>query len=130
MNRPHHQRGFTLLEILVAFMLLALVGGALLQLFQGGLRNLDSSAEITHAALLAKSKLTELSALGEVQPGNDSGRFDDRYRWELALEPYLETDALLPESAQQPLRATIDIRWNRDGLYRLQTLLLSRREGP
>ena len=121
-----HARGFTLLEILVAFVVLAMVGGALLQLFQGGLRNIDSSAHVSHAALLAKSKLTELSASSGLSPGLRSGRFDDTYSWQLELSPYtLENGAPLPQSSLTALHAELQITWEPRGSYRVQTLLLA-----
>lgn len=124
-------RGFTLVEILVAFMLLAVVGSALLQLFQGGMRNLDTSRHFTHAALLARSKLTELLAIPNLQQGEDSGRFDETYRWSLQLEPYLdESGDPLPPSRNQALRADLTIHWEPKGEYRLTTLLLTRELEP
>jgi len=122
-------RGFTLLEILVAFVVLALVGGMLLQLFQGGLRNIDSSAHTSHAALLAKSKLTELSAIAGLQAGQLSGDFDEQYRWTLELTPYTsEDEAPLPEAGLLGLHATLDIHWQPHGHYRVTTLLLAGQE--
>lgn len=123
------QQGFTLVEILVAFMVLALVGGALLQLFQGGMRNLDSSRHYTEAALLARSKLTELSVAPHLAAGEQSGRFDDTYRWTLTLTPYQETiDRPIPETHLLPLKADLTISWQPDGEYRVSTLLLSRED--
>lgn len=127
MMRTVRQDGFTLLEILVAFVVLALVGGALLQLFQGGLRNVDVSTHISHAALLARAKLNELSASDNLQPGQSEGRFADGYRWQLQLEPYAGSPGDVPPDATlQALSATLDIFWEPDGVYRAHTLLPSR----
>ena len=123
-------RGFTLVEILVAFMMLALVGGALLQLFQGGMRNIDSSRHYTYASLLARSKLTELMAIPNLTEGIESGRFDDTYRWSLQLTPYVEdNDEPLPDARARALRADLKVQWDTEGEYRLTTLLLTR-EAP
>lgn len=78
-------RGFTLVELLVALVLLAVAGGSLLQLFQGGLRTARLAGAQSHAVLLARSKLTELQAYPYLQPGTLSGTFDDGYHWEAAL---------------------------------------------
>jgi general secretion pathway protein I len=90
LNRGGCQRqgGFTLLEILVAFIVLAVVGGSLLQLFQGGMRNVAYSAEYSRAALLARSRLAELEAYPGLLPGEDEGAFDEHYRWRLVVTPY------------------------------------------
>lgn len=125
------QRGFTLLEILVAFAMLAVLGSTLIQLFHGGLRNIDSSAHISHAALLAKSRLTELQASSNLQPGELSGNFDDRYSWQLSLEHYdSENGQLLPESTLRALHATLDVTWEPDGRYRVTTLLVGKQASP
>jgi len=44
-----HARGFSLLEVLVAFVILALVAGALFELFGGALRNAGAAGEWTRA---------------------------------------------------------------------------------
>ena len=120
-------RGFTLLEILVAFTLLALLGGTLLQLFQGGLRNIDSSDKISHAALLARSKLAELQSVKALAIGQQSGRFNEEYHWRLELQPYTsENGKSLPPANLRALHATLDILWSNQGRYRVQTLLLSK----
>lgn len=124
------QRGFTLLEILVAFVVLGLLGSLMLQLFQGGLRNLDSSEHISHAALLARSKLTELQSQPALTPGLSEGQFDDTYHWRLQLTPYtIDADGQpLPPSRIAALLAELSIHWPADGEYHLQTLLLSKQE--
>ena len=123
--------GFTLLEVLVAFIVLALVGGMLLQLFQGGLRNIDSARHTTHASLLAMSKLTELQATSNLEDGDYEGEFDETYRWRLNLQPYVEEDEdALSSSELSGLTATLDVLWEPDGRYRLKTLLLTEAESP
>ena len=126
-----HIRGFTLLEILIAFTVLATLGGILLQLIQGGLRNVDSAERITHAALLARSKLHELIVADAIVAGTDNGSFDDGYRWQLELTPYSEEEyGPLPESSLRGLRTRLVIEWQPDGRYQLDTLLLARGENP
>ncbi len=125
------QSGFTLLEVLVAFIVLALVGGMLLQLFQGGLRNIDSGKHITHAALLAQSKLTELQATTNLQEGEYRGAFDETYRWHISLNPYVEdADDEASSTELRGLTTTLDVIWDPDGRYRVKTLLLTQAEAP
>lgn len=98
-------RGFTLLEILVALVVLAVVGGALLQLFHGGLRNVRTSADYTRAALLARSKLAELEAREYFAPAVEEGRFDERFQWGLWIADYLGPDGVRTPGAAKPLDA-------------------------
>lgn len=135
MSRPRLARrrrsaGFTLLEILVAFVLLGLVGTSLLELFQGGMRTVGLSAEYSHAALLARSKLAELQAYKTLEQGESSGEFDTAYRWHLRVFPYepLEGDPLPPTPGIEPLLVELTVSWGDDSRprdYRLTTLALS-----
>jgi general secretion pathway protein I len=56
------QRGFSLLEVLVAFVILSLVATALFRLFSGALVNASAADDYTHAVLVAESALTEAAA--------------------------------------------------------------------
>ena len=108
MPRIQTANGFTLLEILVAFIVLSVVGGALLQLFHGGLRNIALSTEYSHAALLAKSKMAELDARTVVEPGDSEGSFDDTYRWRLTTEPHVDEDgSVLPKAEYQAMKNSV-----------------------
>jgi general secretion pathway protein I len=129
MRRARAERGFTLLEILVAFIVLAIVGGSLLQLFQGGMRNLAHSTDYSHAALLARSKLSELEAYPEVAPGEQTGDFDERYRWRLRVAPYQDPDgAPAAASGVELMTAELSVSWGEDREERsitVETLLFS-----
>ena len=103
-------RGFTLVELLVALTLLAVVGGTLLQLFHSGLRAARLAGEQSHAVLLARSKLTELQAYPSLQPGTLSGEFEDGYRWEAVLTQLADADAAEPGPIQL-LELQLTIAW-------------------
>ena len=120
-------RGFTLIEILIALTMFAVIGGGLLQLFNEGLRAARIADDRAHAVLLARSKLTELQAFPFLQPGTLSGRFADGFRWRATLSigdaPPNRVTQLLP------LKTDIEISWG-DGAnarsFRLRSLLLTR----
>lgn len=124
MRTADRQRGFTLLEILVAFVVLALVGSALLQLFQGGLGNLAAGEQYSRAALLAESKLSQLRNAIELNEGSSEGELEQGYRYQLQLAPYVE------DGEPQPtlLQADLTIAWDDGGgerRYKVRTLLLT-----
>src|ERR1700690_801183 len=52
--------GFSLLEVLAAFVILALVGTALFRVFSGALGNVAASDEYSRATLYAESRLAGL----------------------------------------------------------------------
>ena len=82
------QRGFTLLEVLVAFVVFALVFATTLQILSGSLRNVKRSAEYTQAALWAQSRLDAVGIDPPLESGQYQGEFDHDYSWELEIVPY------------------------------------------
>ena len=64
----HRQSGFSLLEVLVAFSILALALGVLLQSFSTGMRGVTQSGLYSRATLLAESIFA--------RAGRDKGRRD------------------------------------------------------
>ncbi len=120
--------GFSLLEVLVAFVLLALVLGALLRVFGQGLAHAAIAEEYARAALLAESHLASLGQQEPLLPGTWRGNFDDRFRWELYLLPH-EEDTASPIPAAL-LRAELTVFWSSGSRQRqltLTTLRLVRR---
>jgi general secretion pathway protein I len=122
-------RGFTLVELLVALTLLAVVGGSLLQLFHSGLRTARLAGDQAHAVLLARSKLNELQAYPSLQPGVLSGEFEDGYRWEATLAQTPEVSGTEPSGGPlQLLDLVLTIRWDEGDdarSFTLHSLLLT-----
>ena len=76
------ESGFTLLEVLVAFAVLAVMIVPILQVFGGGLGAVDSARARSTAALLARSKLAEVGAGETLMEGETSGIFNvPGFRW-------------------------------------------------
>jgi general secretion pathway protein I len=129
MRREH---GFTLIEILAALTMFAVVGGMLLQLFDTGLRSTRKSAEMTHGVLLARSKMTELLAYPQLTPGTLEGEFGDGYRWRADLTPPADSDRNF--GPLQPLFLAVTVYWgdrHDESSFRLETLsFTSAMEGP
>lgn len=77
------QRGFTLIELVAAFVLFAVGFGVLLQILSGCLHTTAQSADYTRASLWAQS-LLDIQGVGEtLRDRDDSGNFDDKYSWRL-----------------------------------------------
>lgn len=88
MSRPGKTEGFTLIEVLVAFTIMALALGVLLQTFATGLRNLGTAESYTTAALHARSKLAEIGPILPLEVGEQSGELADGFAWRASVEPY------------------------------------------
>lgn len=82
------QGGFTLLEILAAFVIFSLSFAAVLQILSSSMRNTVRSAEFTQAALWAQTKLDAVGVDPILEEGTSRGEFDDKYSWELDITPY------------------------------------------
>jgi general secretion pathway protein I len=103
--RKHGQtreRGFSLLEVLVAFVILGLVLGTLMQIFSGGLRNIGRAGEYQRAVLLGQSKLATVGIEMPLKEGESSGEFDAAYRWQASIRPFQETQIAVPEPSGAP----------------------------
>jgi general secretion pathway protein I len=86
---PRRLRGFSLLEVLVAFVILALVATALFRLFSGALVNASAADDYTQAVLVAESVLAEAAAAKPLAEAANSGSTEDgRIAWTTRVTPY------------------------------------------
>ncbi len=97
------QRGFTLLEVVVAIAVLGLFLGAGLELLALGLRSARSSADVTQAVLLARRTLDEVSL--ELKPGVVQGKAAGDVRWTAEVIP--QTVGVAPSEEDEDLPARL-----------------------
>ena len=110
MSDRRRQQGVSLLEVLVAFAILGLCLGVLLQVFSGGLRNTALAEDYTQAALYAESILAAVGGEAPLAPGEDLGRVNDKFAWRIRIEPYV--DELLPQDSPAVLYwVTVEVFW-------------------
>jgi general secretion pathway protein I len=116
--------GFTLIEVLVALVVLATTVVAVLQLFGGGLRLARAAGDHSDAALVASARLADIEP-GALTEGVTEGA-DGPYRWtrRITLAPDLlpvETDT--PDAARIRLaRVSVEVRWGQGRRFELVTL--------
>jgi general secretion pathway protein I len=136
-NLKTKQTGFSLLEVLVAFVVLALVLGVLMQIFSGGIRNTNRATHHQEAILLAKSKLASVGIEIPLQLGEITGSFGKRYHWKLnishhqddGIQSYDQNAATALIVPVILLNTTIEVFWNEpdaSGSVKLQTLKMAR----
>lgn len=87
-------RGFTLIEIVVAMAILGVGLIVIIELFSGGLRLGRISEEYTQAIGLARMKLEEISLAEQLREGSEKGEFNKDFRWQVGVK---KVDLLLVE---------------------------------
>ena len=128
-NSLKNEQGFSLLEVVVALMIMA--GGflAVLNLFSGSVRSVDFSGQYLKAVTLANSKMNELE-IQNFTVDDSSGNFknEENYRWEVDISPY-DSDLNNEESGIQLQKILLKILWDDDGHTRNIELATLRLEG-
>lgn len=95
--------GFSLIEVLAAFVVLALVATALFELFGGALRNAAAADDWSRAVLLAESRLAAAAGTRPLREGTERGDADDgRIKWEARVVAWEvpELDAELARTSE------------------------------
>lgn len=82
------RRGFTLIETLAAFAILAMALAGLLQSLGLGVQNEVRADFMARASRQGKSQLERLGVDQPVGPGITTGRYDDGLVWSLEIGPY------------------------------------------
>jgi len=108
-------RGFSLLEVLVAFSILAMTLGVLFQIFSSGLRRAQLAEEYSYAVLMAQSELSRIRSEGLPGIGVHLNTIDRRYRSRTLVEPYGAVEEESPETEPvvllRPYWVTVEIIW-------------------
>ncbi len=112
---PRCVRGFTLIEVIIAFALLALALTLLLGSMSGAARQVRHADDSGRATLHAQSLLAQLGVGEALRPGTRQGVFEQgRYRWVMQVTPY--TDPMKPrpaaaDSAPRQLAVELSMTW-------------------
>lgn len=129
------QRGFSLLEVIAAIMLLAIAFTALMKVAGASIRLSQNAAAHSEAALHARSLLDTAFVTTPIKPGSTSGRFDQRFRWRLKVTPWTPSAATQPNKPLQLYQLDLDVMWGPPAHQRsahFRTLRLASRspDGP
>ncbi|WP_428033771.1 type IV pilus modification PilV family protein [Amphritea sp.] len=80
------QRGFSLLEVLVAMVIAALTLGVILNLFSGAAKSAAINSDYRNAVQVAESRLEQLAS--DPLRANDLEGNESRYRWRASITPW------------------------------------------
>lgn len=110
------QSGFTLIEIVVAFVMLSLVLATSYQIFTTGLQRAGDLEDSSRALVIAQSQIAQAS-LGEAfEEGTTSGESEDRrFRYTLQVSAYDDGSGPDPSKRLQatytPVRIAARVTW-------------------
>lgn len=79
-------KGFTLIEMIAAFVIFAIAIGSLMQILTISLNNARRSLDETRAALWAQSLLDNVGVGERIEAGSSNGEFDRIYHWKMDIE--------------------------------------------
>ncbi len=78
--------GFTLIEVVVAFVMLSLVLAVGFEIFSSGLRRAGELEDYSRALLIAQSRLAAAGTEEQFKEGRAQGESEDRkFRWAVAI---------------------------------------------
>ena len=108
------QRGFTLIEVVVAFVMLTLVLATSFQIFSSGLQRAGDLDDYSKALVIAQSRIAEASLGDTFEEGETSGESEDRrFRWTQSIGLY--DDGTDPEKRQlasfYSVRVAVRVVW-------------------
>jgi general secretion pathway protein I len=87
LGRVRVDKGFTLIEVVVALAILGVGLTVIIELFSGGLRLGRASMEYTKAVNYARMKMEETMMKSAVEEGTQEGESDDRtFRWQMGVK--------------------------------------------
>ncbi|GAB3786663.1 prepilin-type N-terminal cleavage/methylation domain-containing protein [Dyella agri] len=105
------ERGFSLLEVIAAMLLLAIAFAALMKVASGAIALSRNAAAHDEAALWARSVLDSAYVAEPLRPGSRSGDFDHRYSWQLDVAPWDPPGPHPRDPMLQLYRLDLTMRW-------------------
>ena len=109
-ERRGAERGFTLLEVVVAMALLAAGIVGLYSLYSGALRLSAGTRDASASVIYARQRMEEALLVPEPVEGVEQGAFGDRYRWKVQT-------SIVPPAEETPfdeIRLHVTVTW-KDG---------------
>lgn len=110
------QQGFTILEVLVAFLLAAMLLAVILSGFSTGLSGLSRTGKTAQAALIAQSRLAEVGLVMPLAESEYGGQAEDNqvaYRWQVRVVPFDWGYAgALREQGQEMYKVEVNVFWS------------------
>lgn len=115
---PVRTRGFTLLEVMLAFVIFALSFATVLEVMAGSMQGIRRANDETEVALVAQTLMDQVGIEIPLEESEFTGEEMDRYRWQLGIYMYgsSDEDIYVQELAEMSgialYQVTLDIEWD------------------
>ena len=116
-------KGFSLLEVLVAFTVLALALGAIFPLFATVSASARMSESYGQALMIAESRMAVLSAAISLDPRDQVGR-EGGFTWHEKVSDYVTGEASPVVANMYPRQLDVRVSWV-DGIHEREVTLTS-----
>lgn len=97
-----YHKGFSLLEILIAFAIMAVAITIVLRIFGSGVNNAIISEEYTIAIQIAESLMARTGVETPLQTGETTGNEADKYDWQVTVSPVAQSQVSAANNTRQP----------------------------
>ena len=115
-SRSKQQRGYSLVEVLVAFVILAMALTVLLRIFSSGLRNVDAAADYARAVVIANTQMAAPGSIESLESGESEGEIERRFHWVRNISQLDPETLLAGDQARLPAyRISVEVEWNARG---------------
>ncbi|MFK2905862.1 prepilin-type N-terminal cleavage/methylation domain-containing protein [Dyella ginsengisoli] len=112
---PRRARGFSLIEVIAALLLLAITFTALMKVAGGAIGLTQHAAQRSEAAMWARSLLDSAFVTEPIRAGTSRGAFNKQYRWQLRVTPWNPAGKPAPNVALQLYQLDLDVSWSGAG---------------
>jgi len=130
-----NEKGFTLIEVLVAFVMLALVLGTAFEIFSTGLARAGELENQSKALVVAQSRLAATGTEEAVKEGDTQGESEDRrFHWAVSVRKVDDgaNPAAPVPSVYAMFRIDVRVNWTgadtRERSIALATVMLGQRQ--
>lgn len=118
------QLGFSVVEVLVAFTVLALSLGALTQLYSGGFKNLALADQSYSAVRLAKNLLAEVGITKPLSVGETTGTTNGGLHWKIFISPFFNGASNKNASRVSTFDVLVTVSWGPGSRKKARSLSL------
>ena len=122
MTARHRVRGFSLLEMLIAFVGIAMLLGVLMRLFGDGLESVRAGERYTRATVIAQSRLAAAGFERPLEKGVTSGTAGEIFHWRMTISEYGDADTPAQPRVVEPLSVRVEVFWEEGGESHLVSL--------